>query len=87
MVRQLPSGEAVPAVLLALANANLDIAPLAGEPSRFSVADLVEVTTAATICLGEVRSVDENKIRITVEHRLDREVLAEIARVWRRSEV
>ena len=87
MVRRLPSAEAFPAVMLAPDSANLSIAPLLGEQTGLCATDLVEVTSDSTIYLGEVRLLGENRIQIAVEHRLDRARLAEIARVWRRSEV
>ena len=82
-VRQLPDGEAYPALIGGLNEQllRIDLSPF---PAKISLnaGDLVEVTCPKTLYLGEVRSRQGETMIIGVEHSLDRETLALIQQVW-----
>ncbi len=82
-VRRLPDGDAQAALLGGL-NGHLlriDLSPVSTGVS-LNAGDLVEVSCAKTLYLGEVRSRQNETMVIGVEHALDRETLALIQQVW-----
>jgi hypothetical protein len=53
---------------------------------EFVTADLVEVTSSQTLCLGEVQGREGELLIVSVEHSVDRAALAAIQQVWYRPE-
>ena len=82
-VRLLPDGDAHSALLSGLHGhlLRIDLSPVSTGVS-LNAGDLVEVSCAKTLYLGEVRSRQNETMVIGVEHALDRETLALIQQVW-----
>ncbi len=88
MVRRLPAGETFPALLSNLADNRRGLQlHFPASPPDILAGALVEVVSDSAIYLGEIRSSTESTVAVAVEHILDRAVLGEIERVWRRAEV
>lgn len=82
-VRVLPSGDAQEAHLREWNGRLLSLDFSHGaKPTSVRPGDLVEVTCAKTLYLGEVRSRQGETMIVGVEHSLDRETLAVIRQVW-----
>jgi hypothetical protein len=82
-VRRLPDGDVQAAFLGSLNGQLLRIdLPLVPAGVSLNAGDLVEVSCARTLYLGEVRSRQNDTMIIGVEHALDRETLAAIQQVW-----
>jgi hypothetical protein len=80
-VRRLPDGGSHPALFDSL---NGQILRILEVPVGVDVnaGDLVEVNSAKTMYLGEVRRLQGETMIVGVEHALDRETLALIQQVW-----
>lgn len=53
---------------------------------ELNLADLVELTCASTLCLGEIQGRQDGFLIVGVEHSVDRDALAVIQQVWYRPE-
>jgi hypothetical protein len=80
-VRRLPDGGSHPALFDSLNGQLLRILEVPVEVD-VNAGDLVEVNSAKTMYLGEVRRRQGETMIIGVEHALDRETLALIQQVW-----
>ena len=61
---------------------HLDLEPTSPEP-ELKTGDLVEVTSPEYLYLGEIVMRQAGTVVVSVEHKVDREVLAAIQQVWR----
>jgi hypothetical protein len=83
-VRRLPDGHVQPARIETREHHHLLIA-LAGEAAArgFEAGALIEIQSAETIYLGTVLRQQDSRLGISVEHAVNRAVLAEIEDAWR----
>jgi len=81
-VRRLPDGEAYAGLERSLRGALLDVELAPDALAFLETGALVEVQSSTHIYLGEVQGVRDAVIRISVEHIVDRAVLAAIQQVW-----